>query len=435
MKRHYHFLKIFIFVVSLLMLASTVLAKGITVTYNQAKLGLVLQSLSKMTGIKLITSASLAEKLVSAYLEDVSGEEAIDSILKANGLYREKIPGSDIYIVKESGTAAVTLKSETFFLQYAKAEDLGKVLSTLLSSNGQMVIDSRTNSITVRETPEALSEIKNIITSLDKIIPQVAIEAVLVELSTDTLKNLGIRWNIESSFFGPEIDTSFPYSESYTRTVVSPRRGTLTTATQEPQFTLGTLSFATLTANLKVLEDKGEANILANPRITTLNDSPATIKITKNMAVAPKITETPEAGRIVTEYEYRDVGVSLKVVPHVNSEGTIILEVEPTVSSATPSTVFKDAVDTNERTAKTKVMVKSGETLVIGGLLRQDTIEKKTKVPVLGDIFPFLFSRKDKQKGKTDLVMFLTPRIITAEEAKQLSEQEKKRMETKDKEE
>jgi len=153
------------------------------------------------------------------------------------------------------------------------------------------------------------------------------------------------------------------------------------------------------------------------------------------MAVAPKITETPEAGRIVTEYEYRDVGVSLKVVPHVNSEGTIILEVEPTVSSATPSTVFKDAVDTNERTAKTKVMVKSGETLVIGGLLRQDTIDKKTKVPVLGDIFPFLFSRKDKQKGKTDLVMFLTPRIITAEEAKQLSEQEKKRMETKDKEE
>ncbi|MCM8820843.1 MAG: type II and III secretion system protein, partial [Candidatus Omnitrophica bacterium] len=104
----------------------------------------------------------------------------------------------------------------------------------------------------------------------------------------------------------------------------------------------------------------------------------------------------------------------------------------PTVSSATPSAIFKDAVDTNERTAKTKVMVKSGETLVIGGLLRQDTTEKKTKVPVLGDLFPFLFSRTDKQKGKTDLVMFLIPRVITGDEAKTIAEQEKKRLEEKE---
>ncbi|MCX8082228.1 MAG: hypothetical protein N3D17_02350 [bacterium] len=421
-------LSILIFLISI-----SIMAKNITVTYNQAKLGLVLQSLSKLTGIKLITSAELAEKPISAYLEDVSSEEAVDSILKANGLYREKISGTDIYMVKVSGETVSPLKSETFFLQYAKAEDLGKVLSTLISSNGQMVIDSRTNSITIRETPELFEDIRKIIISLDKTVPQVAIEAILVEMATDSLKYLGIKWNVEGSWFGPAIDTSFPWEESYSREIVSPRRGTMTTATQSPQFTLGTLSFAELTANLKILEDKGQANILANPRITTLNDSPATIKITKNMAVAPKITESMEGGRITTEYEYRDVGVSLKVVPHVNAEGVIILDVEPTVSSATQSSVFKDAVDTNERTAKTKVMIKSGETLVIGGLLRQDTIEKKSKVPVLGDIFPFLFSRKDKQKGKTDLVMFLIPRIITGEEAKVIAEQEKKRMEEQEK--
>lgn len=420
------------FLILVIFFASTLLAKNITVTYNQAKLGLVLQSLSKITGIKLITSAELAEKPISAYLENVSPEEAVDSILKANGLYREKLPDSDIYIVKISGETVSVMKSETFFLQYAKAEDLGKVISPMVSKNGQIVIDSRTNSITIRETPETLEELRKIVVALDKTTPQVAIEAILVELTTDSLKNLGIRWNIEGSWFGPQIDTSFPYQESYSREVVSPRRTTGTITTQEPQFILGTLSFAELTANLKILEDKGKANILANPRITTLNDSPATIKITKNMAVAPKVTETVEGGRIVTEYEYRDVGVSLKVVPHVNAEGIIILEVEPTVSSATPSPVFKDAVDTNERTAKTKVMVKSGETLVIGGLLRQDITEKKTKIPLLGDIFPFLFSRKDTQKGKTDLVMFLTPRIITGEEAKRIAEQEKERMEKKE---
>ncbi|MBN1445314.1 MAG: hypothetical protein JW957_04315 [Candidatus Omnitrophica bacterium] len=402
--------------------------ENVTLTFYQAKLSHVLQSLSKMTGVRMITGAELGEKLISAYLENVSGEEAIDAILKANGLYREKIADTETYIVKESSGVISPFRSETFFLQYARAEDLGKVLGTLISGNGQIAVDSRTNSITVRENPELLAELGDIIKALDKIVSQVAIEAVLVELSTDTLKDLGIRWNVGASAFGPAVDTSYPLDASYTRDVVGPRRGTLTTSTENPQFTLGTISLAELTANLRILEEKGEANILANPRITALNDSPAIIKITKNMAVSPKVTETPEAGRVVTEYEYRDIGVSLKVTPHINAEGYIILDVEPTVSSAVKSTVFADAVDTNERTAKTKVMVKDGETLVIGGLLRQDTTKRKSKVPILGDILPFLFSRTDNQTAKTDLVMFLTPRIITSEQAGAIAQEEKKRI-------
>ena len=404
-------------------------AEGSTLTFYQAKLSHVLQSLSKMTGIQMITSAELGERPISAYLENVSGEEAIDSILKANGLYREKIPGTGIYIVRESTVPLDTpLLTETFFLQYAKAEDLTKVITPLISEKGQVAVDVRTNSITVRENPDLMGEIKSIMVSLDKVISQVSIESILVEVATDSLKNLGVRWDLGGSFFGPQIDVAFPLKEDYTRTVVGPRRGTLTTATQEPQFTLGTISLAEFAASLRILEEKGEANILANPRITTLNDSPATIKITKNMAVAPKVTETIEAGRVVTEYEYRDVGISLKVVPHINAEGYIILEVEPTVSSAAKSAVFANAVDTNERTAKTRVMVKDGDTLVIGGLLRQDTTKKKSKVPVLGNILPFLFSRNDDQTIKTDLVIFLTPKIITGEQASAIAQEEKKRI-------
>jgi len=249
-------------------------------------------------------------------------------------------------------------------------------------------------------------------------------------LTTDGVKDLGIRWNLEGNFFGAQKDVAYPFTKTFTREVTSPRTGiTTTTGTENPQLMLGTISFQALTANLKILEEKGEANILASPRITTLNDSPATIKITKNMAVSPKVTETPEAGRIVTEYEYKEVGVSLKVVPHVNEKGYITLEVEPMVSSATKSTVFPDAVDTFERTAKTSVMVKNGETLVIGGLLRTDVTQSKGKVPVLGDIFPFLFKNKSTQKTKTDLVIFLTPKIITESEAKEIAKEEKMKLE------
>lgn len=405
----------------------------LTISFYQAKLSFVLQALSKKTGIKMITSSELGGKTISAYLENVDGEEAIDAILKANGLYREKMEGTDVYVIKEFKETPF-LKSQTFFLQYAKATDLKKVLTPLLSPKGVLLVDKRTNSLTIKDTPESIKTISNIITSIDKSIPQVAIEAVLVELTTDGVKDLGIRWNLEGSFFGAAKDVAYPFTKEFTRDVVSPRTGTTTTTgTENPQLRLGTISFQTLTANLKILEEKGEANILASPRITTLNDSPATIKITKNMAVSPKVTETPEAGRIVTEYEYKEVGVSLKVIPHVNEKGYITLEVEPMVSSASKSTVFPDAVDTFERTAKTSVMVKNGETLVIGGLLRTDVTQSKGKVPLLGDIFPFLFKNKFSQRTKTDLVMFLTPRIITETEAKVIAEQEKKKMKLKEK--
>jgi len=401
----------------------------LTISFYQAKLSFVLQTLSKKTGIKMITSSELGERSISAYLENVTGEEAIDAILRANGLYREKLEGTNVYVVKEFKEAPF-LKSKTFFLQYAKATDLQKVIQPLLTSKGVILVDKRTNSITIKDIPENIETISNIIISLDKSIPQVAIESVLVELTTDGVKDLGIRWNLEGNFFGAQKDVAYPFTKTFKREVTSPRTGiTTTTGTTNPQLMLGTISFQALTANLKILEEKGEANILASPRITTLNDSPATIKITKNMAVSPKVTETPEAGRIVTEYEYKEVGVSLKVIPHVNEKGYITLEVEPMVSSATKSTVFPDAVDTFERTAKTSVMVKNGETLVIGGLLRTDVTQSKGKVPVLGDIFPFLFKNKSTQKTKTDLVIFLTPKIITESEAKEIAKEEKMKLE------
>ncbi len=404
-------------------------AEEITLNFYRAELKSVLQTLTQETGINLIASTELNSYPVSVYLKDADRTQVVDVILKANGLYREKIEGTEIYLVKKSSIPLLPpppLSSRTFFLQYAKADTLGELLAPLLSTGGSIIRDTRTNSITVRDTDENLKQINDIISSLDKMVSQVSIEAVLVELSEDAIKDLGIAWNVEAGFSGPALDTSFPWQESYSRKIVGPRA---TTATSDPQFILGTLSLQALTANLRLLQSEGKANILANPRITTLNDKPAEIKIIKNTAVAPKVTET-EGQRIITEYEYRDVGVALKVVPKINQEGYITLEVEPVVSSAVKSTVFVDppAVDTYERRVKTSVIIKNGDTLVIGGLLRQDTRKTTNKMPFLGDILPFLFNNRASNSEKTDLVIFLTPKIITAEEAKVVAEVEKRRI-------
>jgi type IV pilus assembly protein PilQ len=405
----------------------------ITLTFYQAKLVQVLEILSKKTGIKLIPSSGLAERPISAYLENVNPEEAIDSILKANGLYREKLPDTNVYIVKEYKEIQ-KLSSEVIFLQYAKAEDLGKVLNPIISKNGKIITDTRTNSLTIQDIPENIEEIKKIIKLLDKNIPSVQIEAVLVELTEEGLKDLGIRWNVESSFFGSSKDVPYPWKKDIDREIVSSRQSQGST----PLFILGNLSFQTLTANLKLLEIKGQANILANPRVTTLNDTPATIKITKNMAIAEKtvytVGTTGALAPTTKEPIYAEVGVSLNVIPHVNEEGYITLEVEPSVSSAEQSPYFTEAVDTNIRTAKTKVMVKDGETIIIGGLLKTENTQRSNKVPILGNILPFLFKNKSETNRKTDLVIFLTPKIVTEKEAKEMAEKEKIKIEEKQKE-
>ncbi|MCM8767456.1 MAG: hypothetical protein NC921_01560 [Candidatus Omnitrophica bacterium] len=425
MKRKFLILFVLFFIITILLQGE----EKLILTFYQTKLAQVLQILSKKTGIKLITSSELAERPISAYLENVTGEEAIDSILKANGLYREKLSDSDVYVVKEFKEIP-KLISEVIFLQYSKADDLGKVLTPLLSKNGKIIIDTRTNSLTIQDTEENLNDLKKIISLLDRSIPSIQIEAVLVELTEDGLKDLGIKWNLEASFFGPAEDVPYPYNMKVDREVVGP--GTTTTgvgATVGPQFILGRISFQSLTATLKLLEAKGQANILANPRVTTLNDSPATIKITKNMAIAEKTTytvgTTGTIAPITKEPIFAEVGVTLVATPHVNEKGDIILEVEPVVSSAEPSPFIAEAVDTNVRTAKTKVMVKNGETIVIGGLLRTEKSKRSQKVPLLGDIFPFLFKNKYESAKKTDLVIFLTPKIITEKEIREIVEKEK----------
>lgn len=398
--------------------------------FYKTKLAFVLQVLSKKTGIKLVADSKLAERPITAYLENVTGKEAIDSILKANGLYREKLKGTDIYVVKEAKEIP-QLKSETFFLQFAKAKQLCEILKPFLSKDGKITVDTRTNSITVKDTPENLEEIKNVILKLDKNIPEVSIEAILVELTTTGLKDLGIKWNMEGSFVGGAKDVPYPWVKKFEREIINPRGGGGAggTVTTNPQFILGTISFQALTAHLRLLEEKGEANILANPRITTLNDTPAEIKITKNIVRAVKTIYHPETGAPISkEPIYAEVGVTLNVTPHVNEKGYITLEVEPVVSSAEPSTFFTEAVDTHERRAKTTVSVKDGETVVIGGLLRTDTTKHKSKTPILGDLFPFLFKQHSKNITKTDLVILLTPHVVREGEMSRLSKKEKEKV-------
>ncbi|HON05858.1 MAG TPA: secretin N-terminal domain-containing protein [Candidatus Ratteibacteria bacterium] len=544
-----------------------------SLNFNQTKLELVLQVLSKKTGIKLITGTELADKPITAYLENVSGEEAIDSILTANGFSREKIPGSDIYVVysgknpmqsqqiqsiclqlkhafaydiarelKSLGfeknitvdgrtnmlvikdtpsnieiirsiinqidieQKQSSIKTVLYTLKYVRAGDIwpiilsivkknkgekdtdskalitidtsaneksdiktptvssssdnssgstdtssgnssntgssgtgssgtgtsdnypvltgkldrtvsGKVqISTDMSTGFSVIPDERTNSLILVGTQDFIEEIKDIISSLDKPVPQVSIEAMIVELTDDASKSLGVAWGNSTVGLGT-------VTGGFNTTIIDTSGAATSHTIQE------TLSWTGLVANIHMLQTKGEANILANPRVTTLNGTPATIRITSRIPVAPKVTtvSTGGTGTTTNEYEFRDIGIILVAVPYVGDNNTVTMEVSPQVSAAKKSEFFRDAVETSERSTLTRVMVKDGETIVIGGLLSTENIKGENKVPGLGNVFPFLFSNKTKQMKKTDLVIFITPRIMTEEMSKKISAEEKAR--------
>ena len=188
--------------------------------------------------------------------------------------------------------------------------------------------------------------------------------------------------------------------------------------------------FQDISARIRAMERDGLAKVLASPQILTIDNQEAIIAITSHIAMAKKTTVSPD-GYLTIEPLYGDVGVTLKVTPHVNNDDFVTMTIEPEVSSAARSAYFPDeAVDTRKRTAKTTVMARDGETIVIGGLLRKDINETHFKVPLLGDIplLGRLFRKSVESEVDSEVMVFLTPSILGPEELKRISERKTARL-------
>jgi len=406
----------------------------VTLDLKDVKLEDALRLITEKTGMKFVIKADLSDKLVSLYLPNVEGKDALDAILSMHGLDYARRKDTDIYIV-EVMPQTLPLEIAAIVLKYAKAKDIGDVIKDNLSPNGKVSIDSRTNTVIIKDLPRNVSEIKDLIIALDRSLPQVLIRADIVELSTQATKELGVEWEVGITASGAVQQTTFPFYTDKATTFrkleqVYNETGGWASQTDEvaiPTFTFGQLSFADLSASIKALESNGLAKILAQPRIAVQNDHSANINITNHIAIAIKTTYD-DAGNVVSrEPLYGDIGVELNTTPHITDDGNIILEVEPSVTSAEASPYFPEAVDTTKRSAKTIVTVKDEGTIVIGGLLRSESSTTLTKVPFLGSIplLGLLFRSTDESEERTDLVVFISPIILTEEKAARILQEDK----------
>jgi type IV pilus assembly protein PilQ len=320
--------------------------------------------------------------------------------------------------------------TKVFTLNFAKVEDVEKKIKGMVSGRGKMISDSRTNILVVTDTQSNLKMLEDSIKAMDMITPQVRIVAKIVEADANLVNNIGVNWNLSGSVSGSKRPISWPFA-SVTSTAKSKftadsfPAAPATANAAGSLFSFGVLDASSLSAALEIILNDGNTEIKSEPQITTLDNQTATIEVVTKDPL-PNYTYNSQTGSWeISGYNWIEYGVTLEVTPQINKEKFITLLVKPTVSELSGEKTFTSGgsgssiqvpiLDT--QTTTTKVMVKDGATLVIAGLIRDKVITSTNKVPILGDIWvlDYLFKHKSKSVEKKNLMIFITPEIVTPE--------------------
>ncbi|MBS1706507.1 MAG: hypothetical protein JST40_11585 [Armatimonadetes bacterium] len=295
----------------------------------------------------------------------------------------------------------------------------GRVVQVQDLTNQITVIpDQNTNSIIVVGNPEDAQIVRQILAQLDKIPEQVLIETLIVEASLDSSTKLGVEW-------------------AYTQNNAFGKKGSTGQSNQDfglsadgsPQGFRYTLSGGNWSAFLNALQTDTRFNVLSTPRIFTSNNVQAEINISQRVPFVVS-QRTDANGNITYNYDFEDVGIVLTVTPRITAGGYVTMDVSQTANDLQGFTDFNAPI-VNQRQAQTTVAVKDGETVILGGIIRNSVSSTVKKIPILGDlpILGNLFRSTTKENQKTELLVFLTPKVVrNPDEASKLTDEEKLRM-------
>jgi type II secretory pathway component GspD/PulD (secretin) len=395
------------------------LAKTVTLDADDAFLPSILTILADKSGFNIVTGPGVnKQERISVHLKDTPIEEAINLVVRAAGLSYEIVGNSFLVADQDALEKQVGLSAYVYELQFASAPEVREILSDL-SKNIQ--IDTSGNRILVLTSPKIASEITDIIKRIDLPPLQILLEARLIEVATDDLDKYGIDWEKLSNL--TTIIAESPLNEDGSSRVPTendfggqlPDLGTL------PQkYTYGKVQgfdnvgqfsrqLNAFDITLDFLVKRNKAKVLANSKLTTINNRQASILIGETMRWAV----VSQNNAIVQEEQ---IGIKLNITPSINTNGYITTKVEPEVSSIIE--LVQNLYPRKKiRTASTTVLVKDGQKIFIGGLLSVDDSKTIYRMPILSDIplIGKLFTHTAYQTRKTDLIIEVTPRIIRPE--------------------
>ena len=418
----------------------------ISLNFQNIEVRAVLQLIADFTELNLVASDSVSGS-ITLRLQNVPWDQALDLVLKTRGLDSRQIgnvlmvaPAQEIAERERQEIEAnkqlaelAPLQSEFIRIRYAKATDVVELFEagskeggSLISERGSVVVDERTNSIVVTDTAAKLAEIRGLIDKVDIPIRQVMIEARIVIASSNLDEQLGIRWgggylNVNGDKFTSIAGDTASVTDLNSQMIGGANPVTMPSA---PFVDLGvadaTSGFAVgftstdlfLAAELSALEASGESEVVSQPKLITGDKQKATIK---------SGTEVPYqegAASGATTTAFKEAVLKLDVTPNITPDDRILLDLvvnQDSVGALVPSGNggLIPTIDTVELT--TQVLVGNGETVVLGGVFKNEELVKVEKVPVLGDI-PYLgtlFKSTANNQQKTETLIFITPRILS----------------------
>jgi type IV pilus assembly protein PilQ len=407
----------------------------VSLDFQDADVVPILRLLGDVSGYNIVVHPDVKGK-ITMKLMNVPWEQALDIVLKTFNL-EKVIEGNVIRVAtlkafqdekkaiaetKEVFGKAEDIETRVFAVNYANVDKVKDAIekAKVLSPRGSISIDTRTRSLIVKDITSSINEIKKLIQELDKITPQVLIESRIVEMSSTFSKSLGIEWGAywnpadwRTTFKGSVSTSSVTGGSSSNPVLVNLPATTTRIASPTSAITLGYLNAAQtfgLDVRLSAIEAIGKARMLSTPKIMTLENEQAIIRHGKKIPIT-----TPGTTQGTYTTTYIDANLKITVTPQIAPDGTIYMKME--VNKDEPDYTNKDtlgnpAIDT--RSVSTQVLVKDGETVVIGGILKTSESDNDSGVPGLSKIplLGWLFKRETKETSSEELLIFITPRIV-----------------------
>jgi type IV pilus assembly protein PilQ len=379
--------------------------------FDNADIRDILRLIAEISELNIILSDNVKGD-ITLRLVDVPWDQALDLILDVSslGMIQEGnvirvLPSSDIQQRNEEQLSAAQsqeklepLVTEVITVSYADLSNVSGPAEKLLSDRGSITEDSRNKLLIVNDLKTRIEEVRDLVKILDTPERQVMIEARIVEVDTDYSKELGINWSGEVSDGDTVVD--FTGGGDYFMTDTTTGQSGAAIGLELGKSLLNNL---TLDLNLSALEEASRAKVISSPRVTTMNGEEALIK-----QGTEEPYQTVEDGEVNTEY--KEVVLSLTVTPVINPDNSIIMEIEATNDSL----VADGDGATNTKYAKTKVLVRDGETTVLGGIFVESESNSDSGVPYLKDVpvLGHLFKSESTSISKNELLIFITPHIL-----------------------
>jgi type IV pilus assembly protein PilQ len=414
--------------------------RRITLDFHDIEIRNLLRLIADVSKKNIVVSDDVAGK-VTVSLRNVPWDQALDLILKTKGLDKEEM-GNVIRIAKfeelakeqeakakaiEARKPLIPLKVRLIPVNFARAGDVASRVKDVISDRGSVSVDERTNVLIVKDIQENLVKAEGLVRNLDTEIPQVLIESRIVEASSNFTKALGVQWGGGGSATQA---TANPTGLVFPNNVIAAgglAGGQSTGTAAAPQYAvslpapvgdgsggaigliLGSASGAfNLNLRLSALENRGVVKTISAPKVATIDNKEATI----GQGVSIPFSQVSASGVQTTFIEAK---LELKVTPHVSADGSILLKIKATNNAPNPQLTGSNGQPSiSKREADTEVLVKDGETTVIGGIYtrasshRENSVPFLSKIPILG----YLFRNQNDVDDHTEMLIFITPRIL-----------------------